>query len=86
MGLCSKEKRRLQEELACQHLKKGYRKEEDRLFSRIYCDRTKGSSLKLNEIGYKDVSCFCFFFTIEVGEAVALAAHRGGGAPSPGDK
>lgn len=42
LGLFSLEKTRLWEDLraAFQYLKKGYMKEGDRLFSRVYCDRT----------------------------------------------
>ena len=42
LGLCSLENRRLQGDLieTFQYLKGGYNKEGDRLFSRVYCDRT----------------------------------------------
>jgi len=43
LRLFSLEKRRLQGDLieACQYLKGSYRKERDRFFSRVCCDRTK---------------------------------------------
>jgi len=42
LGLFTLEKTRLWEDLraAFQYLKEGYMKEGDRLFSRVYCDRT----------------------------------------------
>ena len=48
--LFSLEKRRLRGDLtvAFQYLK-GRRKEEDRLFNRFYCDRTRGKGFKLKE-------------------------------------
>ena len=51
MGLFSLEKRRLQDDLivAFQYLKQHYRKEGDRLFSRICGDRTRGNGFKLKE-------------------------------------
>ena len=51
MGLFSLEKRRLRDDLtaAFQYLKASYRKEEDRLFSRICGDRTRGNGFKLKE-------------------------------------
>ena len=51
LGLCSLEKRRLQGELIAvfQYLKRSYRKEGDRLFIRIYCDKTSRNSFKLKE-------------------------------------
>ena len=51
LGLCSLEKRRLQGELIAvfQYLKRSYRKEGDRLFIRIYCDKTSRNCFKLKE-------------------------------------
>ena len=45
------EKRRLWGDLiiAFKYLKAGYKKEWDRLFSRVCCDRTKGNGFKLKE-------------------------------------
>jgi len=34
---------------AFQYLKRSYRKERDGLFSRVYCDRTRGNGIKLEE-------------------------------------
>jgi len=52
LGLFSLEKRRLQENLraAFQYLKEGYKKEEDKLFSRVCCEKAKGNVFKMREI------------------------------------
>jgi len=51
LGLLSLEKRRLQGDLiaAFQYLQGACRKDGDRLFSRAYCGRTRGSGFKLEE-------------------------------------
>ena len=51
LGLFSLEKRTLQDALivAFQHLKGSYKKEADRLFHRVYGDRTRGNGFKLKE-------------------------------------
>jgi len=51
LGLFSLEKRRFQGDLiaAFRYLKGNYRKEGERLLSRIYGDRTRGSSFKLKQ-------------------------------------
>ena len=52
LKLFSLEKRTLQDALivAFQHLKGSYKKEADRLFHRVYGDRTRGNGFKLKEI------------------------------------
>ena len=56
LGLFSLEKSRLWGHLraAFQYLKGGYKKEGDRLFSRICCDRTRGNGSKLKEGRFGD--------------------------------
>jgi len=51
LGLFSLEKRRLQGNLtvAFQYLKGAYKKDGDKIFSRAYCDRTRGNGFKLGE-------------------------------------
>jgi len=51
LGLFSLEKRRLRSDLlaAFQYLKGVYRKDGEGLFTRGYCDRTRGNSFKLKE-------------------------------------
>ena len=51
LGLFSLEKRRLWEELRMSfpYLKGGFKKEEDRLFSRVFCVGTRGNGFKLKE-------------------------------------
>ena len=55
LGLFSLEKRRLWGDLraAFQYLKESYRKEEDRLFSRVCGGRTTGNSFTLKEGTFK---------------------------------
>ena len=51
LGLFGQEMRRLRADLiaAFQYLKRSYRKEGDRLFSRVCCDRTRGNGFKCRE-------------------------------------
>ena len=70
LGLFSLEKRRLQGDLraAFQYLEGGYKKENNRFFSRVCCDRVKGkwfqSKREEPQIGYKDEILFIFLFFI----------------------
>ena len=66
MGLFSPEKRRLWEDHdRFQYLKGGYKKEGDRLFSSIFCDRIRGNCFKL-KVGRFRLDIRKNFFTIRV--------------------
>jgi len=63
LGLCSMGKGRFQGDLRAAFLcqKGGCKKEGDRLFSRLCCDRTKGNGFKLNEWRFSlDIRKKCF--------------------------
>ena len=63
------------------YLKRDYKKEWDRFFSRVYCDRTRGNSLKEGRfsLGIRQL------FYNKGGEALERVAQRGGGCPIPGN-
>ena len=67
LGLFSTEKGRLQGDLkaAFQYLKRVYKKEKDRLLSRVCCGRTSGNGFKLKE-GRLRLDIRKTFFTIWV--------------------
>ena len=51
--------------MAFQYLKGGYKKEEDRLFSRVCCDRTKRNGFKLKEGRFR-LDIRKIFFTVRL--------------------
>ena len=71
LELCSLEKRRLWVDLrtAFQYLQRGCKKEGDRLFSRVCCDRTRGNGFKLKEGRFR-LDIRNKFFTIKGDEAL----------------
>ena len=53
--------------MAFHYLKEDHNKEGDRLFSSIYCDRTRGNGFKLKEVRFKlDVRKFFCSYSDEV--------------------
>ena len=58
---------------AFHHLKRGYKKEGDRVFSRVCGDRTRGNSFKLKEGRFR-LDIRKKFYTIRVGKALAQVA------------
>ena len=85
LGLFSLEKIRLQSDLiAFQYLKRSYRKEEDRLFSRICCDRIRKNGFKHKEGGFR-LDIKKKIFHSEGGEALEQIAQRFVGCLVPRD-
>ena len=69
--------------MAFGYLKGNYKKEGDRPFSRVSCNRTQGNCFKLKE------GNFTFymegFFYIKDGEVLEQVVHSGGGCLIPRD-
>ena len=70
--------------MSFQYLKGSYRKEGNRLFSRICCDRTKGNGFQLKQERFRLDMGKRFFYSKDV-EALEQVAQSGGGCPILGD-
>ena len=64
--------------------RRGYRKEWDRLFGRVCCDRTREKGFKLKEERFRLVIRMKFF-AVYCSEALAQVVQRGGGCPVPAE-
>jgi len=86
LGLFSLKKRRLQGDLivAFQYLKGAYKKDVDRLFSRVCSNKTRDNGFKLKVGRFRLVIRKIFFYD-EGGETLAQVAQRGGRFPIPGN-
>jgi len=84
LGLFSLEKRRLQGDLTAsfQYFKGAYRKDEDKLFSKACCDRTRNNGFKVKE-GRIRLDIRKQFFYNEGGETLERVSQRGSGDPVP---
>ena len=61
-----------------------YRKEGDRLFSRTFCDRTRGNEIKVEE-GRFGLDILKKVIVNKVNEVLEQVAQKGGGCPIRGD-
>ena len=84
LGLFSLENRRLMGRLnsGLSVIKGGYKKERDRFFGRVYCDRSRGNGFKLKG-GRFTLDISQRFFLNKSDEALVQDIQRGGECPLP---
>lgn len=82
LGLSSLEMTRHQGNLLVTfyYLKGNFKRDKGRLFSRAFCNKTRGSGFKLKEGRYKEE-----MFYEKRAEALQQVAQRGGGCLNPGN-
>ena len=68
-----------------QYLQWGPKKEGNRLFNRVCCERTRENGFRLKEERFRLNIRKSFFFYSKSGETLEQVTQKGGGCPIPGD-